>query len=158
MIVVKKKSEKDASVSDKALASSEATKDKPAPVIECPAELGPIARQEWDRIVPILAAADRLNELDRGPLAIYCNAYAAWLEAVTALQTYGTMMKSPIGYPIQSPYVSIASKNAEIMIRVGAEFGFTSASRTRLPYQSKDPFLLELHSIEEIASELKPLE
>jgi P27 family predicted phage terminase small subunit len=159
MIVAKKKSEKDSSASDKSLASSgEPTKAKPGPVIECPVELSPIARQEWDRIVPILAATDRLNELDRGPLAIYCNAYAAWLEAVTVLQTYGTMMKSPSGYPIQSPYVSIASKNAEIVIRVAAEFGFTPASRTRLPYQSKDPFLLELRSVEEIASELKPLE
>jgi P27 family predicted phage terminase small subunit len=102
--------------------------------------------------------ADRLNQLDRGILAVYCNAYAAWLEAVTALQTWGTMMKSPNGYPIQSPYVSIASKNAEIMIRIGAEFGFTPASRMRLPNQWKDHLLLELKSLEEIASELKPLE
>jgi phage terminase small subunit len=68
------------------------------------------------------------------------------------------MMKSPNGYPIQSPYVSIASKQAEIMIRIAAEFGFTPASRMRLPSQSKDPLLLELRSIEELASELKPLE
>ena len=98
------------------------------------------------------------ESLDRGILAIYCNAYAAWLEAITALQAFGTMMKSPNGYPIQSPFVSIASKNAEIMIRIGAEFGFTPASRMRLPNQWKDPLLLELKSLEEIASELKPLE
>jgi hypothetical protein len=48
-------------------------------------------------------------------------AYASWLEAVTALQTYGTMMKSSSGYPMQSPYLSIASKDAEIMIRIAAE-------------------------------------
>jgi phage terminase small subunit len=44
------------------------------------------------------------------------------------------------------------------MIRIGAEFGFTPASRMRLPNQWKDPLLLELKSLEEIASELKPLE
>ena len=106
-------------------------------VIECPSELSPVARQEWDRIVPQLAAADRLSSLDRGPLAIYCTAFAAWLEAVTALQTYGTVMKSPSGYPLQSPYVSIATKQAEIMIRIASEFGFTPAARMRLPRYSR---------------------
>lgn len=104
-----------------------------------------------------ITAAGRLTELDRGPLALYCNAYAAWLEAVTALQAYGTMMKSPNGYPIQSPYVSVASKNAEIMIRVGAEFGFTPASRMRLPGPI-NPLLLEFRDIKELAAELKPFE
>jgi phage terminase small subunit len=45
------------------------------------------------------------------------------------------------------------------MIRIAAEFGFTPASRMRLPNDSKDnPLLLEFRSIEELASELKPLE
>ena len=122
-----KTSEKDSEQSDQPNASSELKEGGPSPIIECPAELGPIARQEWDRIVPLLAAADRLNQLDRGIIAIYCNAYAAWLEAVTALQAFGTMMKSP------------------------------NASRMRLPNPSKDPFFLELTDIREIASELKPL-
>jgi hypothetical protein len=60
-------------------------------------------------------------------------------------------------YPIQSPYVSIANKNAEIMIRVGAEFGFTPASRMRLPGPT-DPLLLEFRDIKELAAELKPFE
>jgi phage terminase small subunit len=68
------------------------------------------------------------------------------------------MMKSPSGYPIQSPYVSIASKQAELMIRIAAEFGFTPASRARLPDQSMDPLLLEFRSIEDLVSDLKPLE
>ena len=42
-------------------------------------------------------------------------------------------MKSPSGYPLQSPYVSIATKYAGIMTRIASEFGFTPASRARLP-------------------------
>jgi P27 family predicted phage terminase small subunit len=121
----------------------------PAPVIECPPELGPVARQEWDRLALELTALGRLTSLDRGPLAVYCTANAAWLEAVDALQKYGTMMKSPNGHPIQSPHVSIATKQAEIMIRIAAEFGFTPASRSRMPRHSKsDDMLLELTSLE----------
>lgn len=106
---------------------------RPEPtVLECPAELGPIARREWDRLASELAALKILTALDRAALAAYCNAYGLWAEATEAIQKYGTMVKSPTGYPIQSPYVSIANRQAEIMMRIAAEFGFTPASRSRI--------------------------
>ena len=73
-----------------------------------------------------------LTALDRAALAAYCNAYGLWAEATEAIQKYGTMVKSPSGYPIQSPYVSIANRQAEIMMRIASEFGFTPASRSRI--------------------------
>jgi P27 family predicted phage terminase small subunit len=73
-----------------------------------------------------------LTPLDRAALAAYCGAYALWAEATEAIQKYGTMVKSPSGYPIQSPYVSIANRQAEIMMRYASEFGFTPASRSRI--------------------------
>jgi P27 family predicted phage terminase small subunit len=124
--------------------SRELAKEEPKaiPVVECPPELGPVARQEWDRIAGALTAVGRLTVLDRALLAAYCNAYAQWLEAVEALEKYGAVMKSPSGYPVQSIYVSIANRQVEIMIRIAAEFGFTPASRSRLPMTSKsDPWL-----------------
>ena len=45
---------------------------------------------------------------------------------------FGAMVKSPTGFPIQSPYVSIANRQAELMMRIAAEFGFTPASRSRI--------------------------
>jgi len=53
-----------------------------------------------------------LTQLDRAALASYCGAYALWAEAMEAFQKYGTMVKSPSGYPIQSPYVAIANRQA----------------------------------------------
>ena len=55
------------------------------------------------------------------------------------------MVKSPTGYPIQSPYVSIANRQAEIMMRITAEFGFTPASRSRLsaPAAEQEPTLFD---------------
>jgi Phage terminase, small subunit len=47
------------------------------------------------------------------------------------------MVKSPSGYPIQSPYVSIANRQAEIMMRIASEFGFTPASRSRISTPAK---------------------
>jgi len=66
------------------------------------------------------------------PAAAYCTAYALWAEANEAIQKYGVMIKSPQGFPIQSSYLSVANRQAEIMMRIASEFGFTPASRSRI--------------------------
>jgi P27 family predicted phage terminase small subunit len=85
-----------------------------------------------------------LTHLDRAALAAYCGAYALWAEAMEAIQKFGTMVKSPSGYPIQSPYVAIANRQAEIMMRIASEFGFTPASRSRISTPSQaEPTLFD---------------
>src|SRR6185312_13563492 len=116
------------------------------PVIpDCPTELGPAARREWDRLVGQLASLRILTALDRAALAAYCGAYGLWAEATEAIQKYGVMVKSPTGFPMQSPYVSIANRQAEIMMRIASEFGFTPASRSRIAKQAPNaPSILNL--------------
>jgi len=118
---------------------------QPAPAIpDCPDELGPVARAEWNRLVAQLASLRILTHLDRAALAAYCGAYALWAESTAAIQQYGAMVKSPTGYPIQSPYVSIANRQAEIMMRIASEFGFTPASRSRISIPSeREPSLFD---------------
>jgi P27 family predicted phage terminase small subunit len=113
--------------------------DEPRPEAvapECPPELGPVARQEWNRLVNELMALGLLTNLDRAALAAYCGAYSLWAEATEAIQKYGAMIKSPTGFPIQSPYLAIANRQAEIMMRIASEFGFTPASRSRISTQA----------------------
>jgi P27 family predicted phage terminase small subunit len=106
---------------------------KPEAIVpECPVELGPVARREWDRLIIELAPLRMLTGLDRAALAAYCGAYGMWAEATEAIQKFGTMVKAPSGFPVQSPYVSIANRQAEIMMRIAAAFGFTPASRSRI--------------------------
>ncbi|WP_245334266.1 phage terminase small subunit P27 family [Bradyrhizobium guangdongense] len=112
---------------------------------ECPPELNSVARQEWARLTAELSKLNLITHLDRGALATYCGAYSLWTEAVENLQKFGTMVKSPTGYPIQSPYLSIANRQAELMMRVASEFGFTPASRSRISAPPPDQLpLLEL--------------
>src|ERR1022692_4544746 len=98
--------------------SPETKETKPTRILECPAELGPIARQEWDRIVGELTSLGVLSSFDRGPLAAYCIAYALWIEAIEMVQKHGAMIKSPKGFPVQSPYLSTLNRQAEIMLRI----------------------------------------
>src|ERR1043166_1693659 len=122
--------------------------DEPRPEVVipgCPPELGPVAKREWDRLVGELAALRLLTNLDRAALAAYCGAYALWAEAMEAIQKYGSMVKSPSGYPIQSPYRAIANRQAEIMMRIASEFGFTPASRSRIATPSlTEPTLFDV--------------
>src|SRR5450830_1626348 len=117
----------------------------PVRILECPPELGAPARQEWDRIVGELTRLGVLSSFDRGPLAVYCNAYAQYFEAMEEVQKYGAMIKSPNGYPVQSPYLAVANRHADTMIRIASEFGFTPASRTRIfSYSKSNSMLLEI--------------
>ncbi len=113
---------------------------RPNPAVpDCPPELGPAAQREWVRLVGELSSLNMVTKLDRAALATYCGAYALWAEATEAIQKFGAMVKSPTGYPMQSPYISIANRQAEIMMRIASEFGFTPASRSRIttPQQSE---------------------
>lgn len=99
-----------------------------------PPELGASARQEWDRVVAELKARDLLTELDRAALAAYCGAYALWADAIANVQKFGSVVKTKTdGFPVQSPYVAIANKQAAVMMKIAGEFGFTPSTRGRQP-------------------------
>ena len=105
----------------------------PEPAIpDCPPELGAVAKQEWGRLAGELGKLRILTNLDRAALAAYCGAYALWIEAIEQIEKYGSMVKSPSGYPQQSPYLAIANRQVELMMRIASEFGFTPASRSRI--------------------------
>ena len=115
-----------------------ADEPRPEPSIpECPAHLNAIAHAEWDRLVKELAPLRVLTALDRTALATYCNAYGLWVEAIEATNKYVVMIKSPHGFPMQSPYIPLANRQAEIMMRIASEFGFTPASRSRIRAEPK---------------------
>jgi P27 family predicted phage terminase small subunit len=112
---------------------------RPEPALpDCPPELSPAAQREWTRLTVELSKLNLITKLDRGALATYCGAYGMWAEAMEQIQKYGTMVKSPTGFPIQSPYLSIANRQAEIMMRIASEFGFTPASRSRISVPPPD--------------------
>ncbi len=98
----------------------------------CPRELSEVAKKEWRRIAPELSQMGLLSRIDRAALALYCDAYGRWLEAIGSLQKFGVVIKSPNGYPVQSPYVAIANKSGEQVRLLLSEFGMSPSSRTRV--------------------------
>jgi len=71
-------------------------------------------------------------------LAIYCDAYARWVEASDNIRQFGLILKSPNGFPIQSPYLAILNKAIEQMRAFVVEYGMTAASRSRVAAEKPD--------------------
>src|ERR671918_1644652 len=105
----------------------------------CPPCLGDEARKEWQRLAKELAELGLLTGLDRGLLAAYCQAHALWVEAGSSIERYGTMVRSPNRFPMQSHYVAVANRQVDIMVRIASEFGMTPSSRTRIRVGERPP-------------------
>ena len=70
---------------------------------------------------------------DRAALAAYCQAWARWVEAEEKLKETPMLIRTPSGYAQQSPWLSIANKQMELMGKYMAELGLTPVARARLP-------------------------
>lgn len=93
--------------------------------------LSPEASKHWPAVAKQLHDAGLLTAIDVTALALYCESFARWKDANARIVKYGTVVKSPNGYPIQSPYLAIANKAQEQMTKLLAEFGMTPSSRSR---------------------------
>lgn len=110
----------------------------PAP----PEHLSDEAKREWERAGELLAGMGLVSEFDRAALSACCQSWSRWVEAEESLRQYGVVVKSPSGYPMQSPFLAIANKAMEQMRSFLIEFGMTPASRTRVhaePLLEHDP-------------------
>ena len=102
-----------------------------------PGHLSEEARKEWRRAGRFLLNLGLVSDLDRAAFAAYCTAYGRWVEAEQALSTFGVMLKSPSGFPVQSPYLAVANRALEQMRSFLSEFGMSPASRTRVSGQAE---------------------
>ena len=74
-----------------------------------------------------------LKQLDRSVLAIWVVAEDLHRQATEQIARFGMLTKAPnTGVPMQSPYLPIVNKQAQIMLKPGSELGFTPTSRTRI--------------------------
>nr|WP_296430300.1 phage terminase small subunit P27 family [Roseovarius sp. BRH_c41] len=73
-----------------------------------------------------------LSVTDRAALAAYCQAWARWVEAEEHLAKGPALIKTPSGYVQQSPWLTVANKQLEIMGRFMAELGLSPSARARL--------------------------
>jgi len=107
---------------------------------EPPEHLTPAALEEWNRITPELEALGLLAVIDLAALSVYCTAWARWTEAERKIrETGGEVVKSPSGYPILSPWLSVSRAAARQLEAFIKEFGLSPSARTRVHVETTKP-------------------
>jgi P27 family predicted phage terminase small subunit len=113
-----------------------------ASIPRCPASLNSEARKEWKRITRELHQYGMIAEVDRGLLAMLCTAWGRFVEAEemieksAAVSGQGLFVKTPNGFPVQSPWLAVSNKAIETYKSLCAEFGLSPAARTRVAPQT----------------------
>lgn len=114
----------------------------------CPGHLLPDATEEWNRITPELVKLRVISHLDRAALAVYCQAYARWVQAETKLAELGDtglVDETPSGYRQISTWLQISNRAVEQMHKFLTEFGMSPSSRSRVtPGQAPQSDLFDL--------------
>ena len=101
-------------------------------LVEPPEYMEDGAKNAW-RYAIGSAPPHLLRRLDMSVLEVWSCAADLYRKAQVGLIKTGLLMKAPnTGVPMQSPYLAIANKQAQIMTKAAIEMGFTPASRSRI--------------------------
>jgi len=95
-------------------------KAKP-PAVTPPGHLDDQARAKWGEVWPILAQRETIDQGLLDALAGYCLAYSRWTAAEAKVNELGPVVKSPAGFAVVNPYVTIAEKASRQMRQFAAE-------------------------------------
>ena len=106
----------------------------PTELPEPPMPLSPEAGKEWLRAGGLLLRSRVLTEADLSALAAYCVVYGRWVAAEGAVRRRGLMVpaKPRSKNLVQNPFLAIANKALQQMLRLLVEFGLTPSTRTRI--------------------------
>jgi P27 family predicted phage terminase small subunit len=102
---------------------------------EAPTFLSAAARQEWDRVCPLLFAAGLLTHVDGAVLAAYCVSFARWREAEQLLADPATDLLVPAvskDRQVPNPLVGIAARAMRDAMRFAGELGMLPAMRSKI--------------------------
>jgi P27 family predicted phage terminase small subunit len=103
-----------------------------------PAFLTGYALEQWHAVAPELYRLQLLTVLDVQPLAAWAVAAGRWRSASEALAQLPESERLVVGDRPQ-PLLKVISDSADRMMKLGAMFGLTPASRARLAGHGKKP-------------------
>lgn len=89
------------------------------------------AMRHWELVMEE-AAPGHIVRLDTALLERFCKCMSRLEEAEIKLEQTTTMLKSPNGFPIQSPYLAVVNKQTELSVKLASELGITPAMRNRM--------------------------
>lgn len=97
----------------------------------------PTAAAYWRELAPMLRRCRQVTAADRGPLLALCIEWDAYLEARE--KAYPRIVKSPSGYAMPNPWLSVRNRALAACTKLWAELGLTPSSRSRVTTDGPGP-------------------
>jgi P27 family predicted phage terminase small subunit len=124
-----------------------------ARIPRCPAHLNGEAKREWLRVSKLLLQHCMVTDVDRGALAMLCTLWDRYVTAELMIDkakeaapaSAGLFVKSPNGFPIQSPWLAVSNRAIEQYKSMCNEFGLTPAARVRVVPTATQPSLFDVN-------------
>lgn len=114
--------------------------EKPAPGANpAPHWLSDAAREEWQRVAPVLAERGGLRPEIEGLLTAYCTALATVREADVILAREGLTVTGPSG-PKVHPLVGPANRARAVALQLAKRLGLLSAAPAETKDNGKDDY------------------
>jgi P27 family predicted phage terminase small subunit len=104
----------------------------PPGVPPSPGWLCNIAREEWERIVPMLEASKVMSPRHQQTLAAYCDSFADMVQADAELKEHGTTIMDDKGRVSNHPAWLRKRDARNQMLKFAAEFGLTASALARV--------------------------
>jgi P27 family predicted phage terminase small subunit len=98
----------------------------------CPKFLQGEAQKQFKETAKKLARIGLMTELDDMALSMLCQGWQEYLEATEQVRKSGILVKSPNGFPVLNPYLTVANQALKKVRSLLAEFGMTPGSRSRI--------------------------
>ena len=110
------------------------TQALPAPdgEIVCPPWLDAGAREEWNRVAPILAKLNLLTSIDRAAFAAYCDAWSRFRWSCEAMRRRPKIVRTPNGMQQINPVITARRQAIEDLYRAADRFGMTPHARQQV--------------------------
>jgi P27 family predicted phage terminase small subunit len=105
--------------------------------LRAPKNLTKDQRRYWRQSVKA-APHGLLRSCDAQALKRYVVALSIYDDAKAKLENSPSVIRTKSGAPINSPYLGILNRQADLLLRLEAEFGFTPSARTRLQFRDHD--------------------
>lgn len=103
-----------------------------------PAHLDAEAKKYWLETYQLLSDVKVLSVMDRDVLTLYAMTKAKWIEATKQLKKNGMTIVAQSGFPVQNPWLAIANKAFDQLLKLQCEMGMTPSSRQKVSADLSD--------------------
>src|SRR5688572_4051207 len=123
----------------------------PSGIPRCPAGMDKLAKQCWNKTIPMLMRMKVLSGIDRNAIVRYCIDWSRWKKHQQFLAKHGEVYQIRDGNGkvkclAMMPQVAIVNKLGLSLTKFEQEFGMTPSARSRIECNTEDT---EPESIEE---------